>query len=118
VKQEQLILTGKVLDEVTTVFALMPFPNGSRDDSRQEQREQLLAIASWEETTAAVATGRTSTWPRVQVESDRLFQEYWHTLVDYREHYRDETITYDWYLEFQALGRRLRGVTADPAKPK
>jgi len=118
VKQKQLILAGKVLDEVTTVFSLMPCPDGSQHDARPEQRKQLLAIASWEETIAAVATGRTSTWPRVEVENDRLFQEYWHTLVDYRDFYREEPIPYDWYLEFQALGRRLRGVTADPASLK
>lgn len=114
IKQDQLKLAGKVLDEVVEVFAQMPFSYSTRDAPRPEQRGHLLAIAHWESTIADVAIGHTSTRPRAEGGDDGSLEEYWRTLVDNLQRYQDETITYDWYLDFQAMGRRLRDTNFNP----
>ncbi|KAI4648323.1 hypothetical protein J4E93_004735 [Alternaria ventricosa] len=117
---EPLVLTGKIHDEVVKVFAMMPFPDSSQHNIRSEQREKLLAIANWEQTIAAGMDDPTLTRPRAGIGSDRIHEEYWRALVDNQEpgRYLDQTIKHDWYLDFQTMGRRLRGVDLNPTALK
>ncbi|KAI4953465.1 hypothetical protein J4E91_002312 [Alternaria rosae] len=93
IKQDQLKLAGKVLDEVVKVFAQMPFSSSTRDAPRPEQRGHLLAISHWESTIADVAIGRTLTRSKAEGDDDGSLEEYWRTLVDNLKLYQDETIT-------------------------
>ena len=117
-KLEELVLLGKILDEVATVHEKMPAPCWvPESESESKWREYLINVACWEERIADDVMSRIpkrgETEPRVGVVEQITSDEYWHTLVDHEECYIDETITRDWYLDFQAMGRQLRGVITD-----
>jgi hypothetical protein len=122
-KLGQLVLLGRVLDEIATVYEMMPAPCWVPEpESESILRGYLFNVAGWEDRIANDVMGRIptrgKTKSRVGVAGQITSDEYWHTLVDHEECYMRETITRDWYPDFQATGLQLRGVITDKAIQK
>jgi hypothetical protein len=119
-KTEQLVLKGKVVDEVMMVFRMMPSSDAIEHMSQPTKRAYLSTVAEWEKKVADEVLGRTSTCteilPREGVEDYGMPESYWRTLINHRKCTQgevpadDETITRDWYLDFQSMAKQLRGI--------
>ena len=119
---DELVLTGTVVDEVMTAFAMIPSPSPEQYSYRPEERGLLIAVADWEKMIADDALGHTSidskAWRQQGLENHRNLRGYWQTLVNNQKYYMDEVISHDWYLNFQAMARRLKDIMVDTATQK
>jgi hypothetical protein len=124
---EQLAMKGRVVDEVMMVFGMMPSSDTIRHLSQPTKRSYLSTVAEWEKRVADEVLGRTSTGtdilPQEGVENNGIPESYWRTLINHRKctqgevSAHDETITRDWYLDFQSMAKQLRGIaTCLPTK--
>jgi hypothetical protein len=129
-KTEQLVLKGRVVDEVMMVFGMMPSSDDIRRLSQPTRRAYLSTVAKWEETVADEVLGRTSrgteTLTREGVKNHNIPESYWRTLINHQKRLVGdvpanevptdyETITRDWYLDFRFMAKQLRGITTCPA---
>ena len=119
---DELVLTGTVVDEVVTAFEMIPCPSPGQYLYRAQERGLLIAVANWESMIANDALGQTSidseAWRQPELGNHRNLQGYWKTLVNNQKNYMDEVISHDWYLDFQAMARRLEGIMVDAATQK
>ncbi|RYN46375.1 hypothetical protein AA0114_g8449 [Alternaria tenuissima] len=109
----QLMLRGRILDEVVVVFEPIPM-DGEFDFGGSPARQNLILmiVAEWEEKLAHDVmhskTFETRQENRVCVNRDITLDTYWRTLISDVATVQDEVVMPDWYDDFQAIGRGLR----------
>lgn len=111
----QLVLRGRILDEVVTVFEPIPMDGGSYlGGSSARQNEILMAVAKWEEKLAHAVMHSLSFETRqedcVGLNRDITLDTYWRTLIGNNASVQDEAVMQDWYDDLRAIGRSFRKI--------
>lgn len=106
----QLMLRGRILDEIVIVFESIPMDVGwYLDGSPARQNEILMAVAEWEEKLAHDVmhsmTFETRKEDYVGLDRDVILDTYWRTLIGNKASMQDEAVMQDWYDDFRAIGR-------------
>lgn len=109
----QLMLRGRILDEVVMVFEPSPIDSGLHlGGSPARRNKTLIAVAEWEEKLAYDVMHSTTFETRregcVGLNRDITLDTYWRTLIGNRVSVHDKVVMRDWYDDFQATGRSLR----------
>ncbi|KAH7071134.1 hypothetical protein BKA63DRAFT_517379 [Paraphoma chrysanthemicola] len=105
----ELILIGKILDEVVIVMTEVPNPPDSMS------LQWYIDISEWEESISKAMLRSGHSGPHESQDSPVYLysvDEYWKALIGEKTHEEDAEVTLETYQEFLRVGKRLREIVA------